>query len=202
MLGGAARRGHSPAFLRPIGARSSFGTLELAAQEDRILPPLGLMCRPCIIMLHRLAVWMVLETALIGQLSVRPMLYPCPCCGHLMFDQPPGSFDICDICFWEDDVVQLAFPDLAGGANHCSLIEGQRSYAEFGACEQRVLPHVRRANESDPRDPSWRPLDAGRDRYLHWDSLPDRDLWQSVKDSGDKCLYYWRSDYWLNPQKT
>jgi len=43
--------------------------------------------------------------------------YPCPCCGHRIFDEPPGSCDICKICFWEDDNVQLRWPDYAGGAN-------------------------------------------------------------------------------------
>jgi len=31
--------------------------------------------------------------------------YPCPCCGYLVFTEPPGSYDICSICFWEDDPV-------------------------------------------------------------------------------------------------
>ena len=56
-------------------------------------------------------------------------LYPCPCCGHLTFDDPTGSDEICPICFWQDDGVQLAFPDMAGGANKCSLMEGQRNFA-------------------------------------------------------------------------
>ena len=35
--------------------------------------------------------------------------YPCPCCVYLMFGAPPGSYDICKICFWEDDLSQLRF---------------------------------------------------------------------------------------------
>ncbi|WP_123816510.1 CPCC family cysteine-rich protein [Myceligenerans xiligouense] len=38
------------------------------------------------------------------------------CCGHQVFDQPPGSFDVCGICFWEDDAIQLRRPDYLGGA--------------------------------------------------------------------------------------
>jgi hypothetical protein len=49
-------------------------------------------------------------------------LYPCPCCGFLMFIKPLGTYDICRICFWEDDFVQLRFLDRRG-ANHVSLIE-------------------------------------------------------------------------------
>jgi hypothetical protein len=36
-----------------------------------------------------------------------------------------GSYDICPICGWEDDVSQLRFPRMHG-ANKVSLIEGQR----------------------------------------------------------------------------
>jgi hypothetical protein len=119
-----------------------------------------------------------------------------------MFDEPPGSYEICKICFWEDDVVQLAFPDFAGGANKCSLIDGQITYAKIGACEQRVASHVRPACAEERRDMSWRQLDVTHDHYLHWESPADHDLWQTVKDSLEKCLYYWRPDYWLRYGKT
>ncbi|MEU0987837.1 CPCC family cysteine-rich protein [Streptomyces sp. NPDC005953] len=33
--------------------------------------------------------------------------YPCPCCGRLVHQSPPGSFQICPVCGWEDDLVQL-----------------------------------------------------------------------------------------------
>ncbi|MDH5667027.1 MAG: CPCC family cysteine-rich protein [Nitrospira sp.] len=130
------------------------------------------------------------------------MNYPCSCCGYLTFADAVGSDDICPICFWEDDVVQLAFPDMAGGANKCSLIEGQRGFAEFGACERKAVSHVRPVSPSDVRDSLWRPLDCSRDRYLHWGDRADGELWQSVKDSRDISLYYWREDYWLHGQKT
>ena len=68
---------------------------------------------------------------------------PCPCCGHLIFLEPPGSYDICEICFWEDDIVMLRWPTSGGGANHASLVEAQRNYAEFGASERARIAHVR-----------------------------------------------------------
>ncbi|MBE3098887.1 MAG: hypothetical protein IMZ44_17360 [Planctomycetes bacterium] len=126
---------------------------------------------------------------------------PCACCGYLVFAEPLGSDDICPICFWEDDLVQIAFPDLAGGANKCSLIEGQRNFAECGACEKRILPHVQPPGPKDVRDPSWRPLDADRDLYLHWGRRDDHDFWQSIKDTRDKCLYYWKPDYSLRSRR-
>jgi hypothetical protein len=104
---------------------------------------------------------------------------------------------MCPICFWEDDIVQLAFPDLTGGANHCSLIEAQRNFSSFGACEMRIKEHVRGPNESDRRNEAWRPLQPDSDRYLKWDVQEDHQKWQGVKDSRTLCLYYWLSDYWL-----
>jgi hypothetical protein len=52
--------------------------------------------------------------------------FPCPSCGFEVFSEPPGSFEICEICGWEDDHVQLRFPALAGGANKLSLHSAAR----------------------------------------------------------------------------
>ncbi|WP_082252910.1 CPCC family cysteine-rich protein [Bacillus sp. FJAT-27251] len=31
------------------------------------------------------------------------MNYTCPCCGFkTLEEEPPDTFDICEICFWED----------------------------------------------------------------------------------------------------
>src|SRR3712207_8061939 len=47
---------------------------------------------------------------------------PCPCCGYRTLREPEyGSYDICPVCFWEDDSVQFSDPDYRGGANHESL---------------------------------------------------------------------------------
>ncbi|MDX2622394.1 CPCC family cysteine-rich protein [Streptomyces sp. NPDC012486] len=49
--------------------------------------------------------------------------YPCPCCGHRVLDAMPGSYEICPVCFWEDDGIQFRWPTMDGGANKISLIE-------------------------------------------------------------------------------
>ena len=57
--------------------------------------------------------------------------FPCPCCGYMVFEEPPGSYEICPICFWEDDPSQLRFQRTTG-ANHVSLVDGQRNYERDG----------------------------------------------------------------------
>lgn len=58
-------------------------------------------------------------------------------------EAPPGSYDICPVCFWEDDPVQFDDPDYDGGANVVSLNEARRNFREFGASEQRFIESVR-----------------------------------------------------------
>ena len=77
---------------------------------------------------------------------------PCPCCGFRVFSEPPGSYEICPICRWEDDPVQLSHPGYAGGANEESLWD----------CQQTILseyPPDQKEHGPYSRDPSWRPLE-------------------------------------------
>ncbi|MFN9895879.1 MAG: CPCC family cysteine-rich protein [Acidobacteriota bacterium] len=72
-------------------------------------------------------------------------MYPCPCCGFLTIgEQPPGTFEICSVCFWEDDNAQFDDPDYAGGANKVSLNEARQSYAAYGATSKEALRFVRK----------------------------------------------------------
>lgn len=78
------------------------------------------------------------------------MKYKCPCCGYYTFDElPAGTYDICPVCFWEDDGWQLDNPDAEGGANKVSLNRARLNYMEFGACEPDMREHVRAATYKD-----------------------------------------------------
>lgn len=46
--------------------------------------------------------------------------YKCPCCGALSLDEE-RDWDICELCWWEDDPYQSDNPDSDGGPNHSSL---------------------------------------------------------------------------------
>jgi Cysteine-rich CPCC len=58
--------------------------------------------------------------------------FPCPCCGYLTLpERPPGSYEICEVCGWEDDNVQAEDPDFRGGANRDSLNEVRASFLQW-----------------------------------------------------------------------
>jgi hypothetical protein len=72
-------------------------------------------------------------------------MYSCLCCGYLTLgEQPPGTFEICPVCKWEDDNVQAADPTLAGGANRMSLDQARLNFARFGAVSEEVALRVRK----------------------------------------------------------
>jgi hypothetical protein len=69
--------------------------------------------------------------------------FQCPCCGYYTFDEPSGgSYALCEVCFWEDDPIQLDTPDSCG-ANQVSLQEAQQNYAEFGVSEREFTRYIR-----------------------------------------------------------
>ena len=78
-------------------------------------------------------------------------------------DEAPGSYEICPICFWEDDGLQFRRPTMPGGANQVSLVQAQRNYQDFGACDQHGRRFVRPPTPDEPRDPAWRPIDLTLD---------------------------------------
>jgi len=72
--------------------------------------------------------------------------YPCECCGFLTLADPAtNSYEICPVCFWEDDPVQSEDLSFAGGANAISLSDARQNYVRFGACESRFADRVRSA---------------------------------------------------------
>lgn len=73
------------------------------------------------------------------------MNYACPCCGYLTFDDdPPGTFEICPVCGWEDDEVQFRDSSYAGGANSVSLDQARENFTAIGAIDEKSLGAVRK----------------------------------------------------------
>jgi hypothetical protein len=62
--------------------------------------------------------------------------HACPCCGSLtLAEPPPGTFEICPVCRWEDDNVQFDDVDYAGAANAVSLRQAQDNFRAFGVSD-------------------------------------------------------------------
>ena len=76
---------------------------------------------------------------------------PCPCCGFATLDER-GGFEVCPVCFWEDDGQDNHDADLErSGPNRLSLTAARRNYLEFGACERSAVRNVRGPTEQEPR---------------------------------------------------
>jgi len=124
------------------------------------------------------------------KIELNAMRYPCPCCGFVVFFEPPGSHAVCPVCDWEDDVSQLRYPDLDGGANLLSLIKAQARFLENEGCLAK-LKTVELADRTFDRDVRWRPLKKSEIHFF----LPQKD--PSIDYPIDSThLYYWRSDFW------
>ncbi|MFE1312539.1 CPCC family cysteine-rich protein [Streptomyces sp. NPDC058755] len=69
---------------------------------------------------------------------------PCPCCGFLTLDER-GCFEICPVCFWEDDGQDDDDADrVRGGPNgRLSLTEARRNFRALGASDERRTKFVR-----------------------------------------------------------
>lgn len=70
--------------------------------------------------------------------------YPCACCGFLtMSESQSGTFEICPVCFWEDDNVQFNNIDFTGGANEESLRKARQNFKKFKASSSKFLKNIR-----------------------------------------------------------
>lgn len=70
--------------------------------------------------------------------------HPCPCCGYLTLSQR-GYYEICPVCFWEDDGQDNHDADeVRGGPNRgLSLTKARTNFAVMGASDERRLSLVR-----------------------------------------------------------
>ena len=76
--------------------------------------------------------------------------YRCPCCGFYTLPEPAGgNYNICPVCWWEDDPVQMDDEDFEGGANQVSLKQARKNYMVFGASDERFIDKVREATEEE-----------------------------------------------------
>ena len=73
----------------------------------------------------------------------------CPCCGYYTLNDEPGNYDICPICYWEDDPMQRNNEFFEGGANSESLHYSKKYYRKFGACSEDLIKYVRKPTKDE-----------------------------------------------------
>lgn len=120
--------------------------------------------------------------------------YPCACCGFTTMRNRPGSNDICKVCGWEDDEVQLRWPTQPGSNGLLSLIDAQRNFAVHGRAHLQRDVHLRPPTADEARPPEWRPIDLERDDF---EDPPDgeTDMGRTYPADGTQ-LYYWSDRFW------
>lgn len=96
---------------------------------------------------------------------MKPAVAPsnnCPCCHNRTLGKR-GAYEICPVCFWEDDGQDD--PDagiVRGGPNRdLSLTVAQENFARIGVADPKDLVHVRPPNE----------VEATRQRVSDFDDL-------------------------------
>jgi hypothetical protein len=70
-------------------------------------------------------------------------LTQCDCCDYFALSVK-GEWEICPVCFWEDDRLgEVIEADIKSGANHgLTLRDARANFLLLGACCREMLPHV------------------------------------------------------------
>lgn len=78
--------------------------------------------------------------------------YPCPVCGHRTLESL-HDWDICPVCFWEDDVDLLGREDASSPANGMTVSEAQANFILYGVCKLQYKGNVRPPMPKESRNP-------------------------------------------------
>lgn len=72
----------------------------------------------------------------------------CPCCDYYSL-QERGGFEVCPVCYWEDDGQDLDRLDEISGPNHITLRAARLNFERMGACDSAAVPLVATAEARD-----------------------------------------------------
>lgn len=70
----------------------------------------------------------------------------CPVCKNYTVED---NYDICEVCYWEYDLVAQEYPDEIIGANNVSLEQGIVNYGKFRAVEEKYISVVRKPKQDE-----------------------------------------------------
>lgn len=70
-------------------------------------------------------------------------MHPCPCCGYPTLAEA-RRWEICEVCFWEDDPLGPRRPNIPLASNNgISLSAARDNYARLGVCDPGMAGLVR-----------------------------------------------------------
>ena len=88
--------------------------------------------------------------------------FQCPCCMNYTLDEEPSdTYQICEVCYWEDDPVQFRNDNYTGGANKVSLKEARTNYVKFGASSKKFVKYVRKPKPEEI-PPEFKQMNGGK----------------------------------------
>ena len=141
-FGGKARSGQPDSSMRPMPWSETYPFTEDGSQVGPAMADLPKDTLPPAEVARRAAWFHEYCARLEGQPPELPLC--CPCCGCKTLGER-GGFEICDVCFWEDDGQDDYDAEVVrGGPNGAiSLAQARVNYQRFGACDERAVGSVR-----------------------------------------------------------
>lgn len=114
-----------------------------------------------------MSVWEAIKNLFASTPLPRRLTFTCPCCGYISLTSR-GGFEICAMCFWEDDghETEEYWREIPCGPNRVSLREAQKNFLRFGACDEHGLSCVQ----------EYRHEQHGLKKDPNFTLLPDVDL--------------------------
>jgi len=73
--------------------------------------------------------------------EIREAAHQCPCCDYFTLSLR-GQYDICPVCFWEDNGIDIDHQDQVSGSNHLPLCQARDNFRSIGSCDEHSKPHV------------------------------------------------------------
>jgi hypothetical protein len=120
--------------------------------------------------------------------------YTCPCCGYKTIERADTFYDLCPVCFWETDPIQLADPLYKGGANQPSLAEAQQNFILFGACEKEDVPKTRMPLVDEVKDENFQTFDENTEGPLYFKRHWNETTGDPKTDGWGPSWYYFETD--------
>ena len=81
----------------------------------------------------------------------------CMICGHKTLESR-CDWDICPVCFWEDDVILEGVDKVSPANMDLRVSESQANYMVFRSSSKQHVSSVRKPMPDEELDPTWQPL--------------------------------------------